>query len=75
MSTIFSGNPKFKKKNTRKLRRTLKARISVMAKRIWLKFGMECVLPEGFSKENIVQFRSGIIELRMRENGIYLVPV
>ena len=67
---------KIKKKNTKKLRWTLKARISVMAKRIWLKF-LEWKLsyPEGFSTEKIVQFRSGIIELQMRENGIYLVPV
>ena len=36
-----------------KLRRTLKARISVMAKRIRLKFGMEWVLPRGiFHRKN-----------------------
>ena len=46
-----------------------------MAKRIRLKFGMEAVLPRGIFTEKIVQFRLGIIELQMRENGIYLVPV
>ena len=56
----------------KKVRRTLKARIFMMATLIRLKFGME---PEEFSTEKIVQFRLGIIKLQMRENGIYLVPV
>ena len=45
-----------------------------MAKQIWLKFGMERVLPREIFHRNIVQFHLGFIELQMRENGIYLVP-
>ena len=66
---------KIKKKNTKKLRRSLKAHISVMAKQIRLKFERNVFYPEGFSTEKIVQFHSGIIELQMRENVIYFVPV
>ena len=63
---------KIKKKNMKKIRRTLKARISVMDGRIHFKFGMRGALD---STAKMVNFRPAIIELRMRENGIFLVPV
>jgi len=59
---------KIKKKNTKNIGQTLKARISVMVMRIRLKFGKECVL--GLSKAKMVQFK-----LQMRKNGVFLVPV
>ena len=31
--------------------------------------------PKGHSTEKLVQFHSGIIELQMHENSIFLVPV
>ena len=34
-----------------------------------------CPTPRDFPQKKIVQFCSGITELQMRENGIYLVPV
>ena len=40
-------NKKIKKKNTKKIRRTLKVCISVMDERIHLKFGMGGALPQG----------------------------
>ena len=66
---------KIKKKNTKKLRRTLKVLISVMDGQIHLKFRMEVPYPEGVSTTKIVNFHLAIIELWMRENGIFLVPV
>ena len=36
-----------KKKNTKNIRRIFRAPISMMAKWIRLKFGMECILPQG----------------------------
>ena len=35
----------------------------------------EVPYPEGISAAKMVNFCSAIIELRMRENGIFLVPV
>ena len=35
----------------------------------------EIFLPRGIFHRKIVQFRSDIIDLQMRKNGIYLVPV
>ena len=42
-----------------KIRQILKVSISVMAKRIWLKIGMECILPRGIfhCKNGAVLFR------------------
>ena len=50
---------KIKKKNTKNIKRTLKARISAMAWQIRWKFGMECVLFQGtfHSKNGAVSFR------------------
>jgi len=46
-----------------------------MAKQIRLNLEWNVSYPEDFLQKKIVQFRSGIIELQMWENGIYLVPV
>ena len=56
----------------KKIWKTLKARISVMAGRIQLKIGMECVLPQETFHSKIVQFCLGIIELQMR---VFLVSI
>ena len=63
------------KKNTKKLRQILKVRISEMACQIQLKFETEVLHPEGVSTAKMVNFQSGTIELRMRENGVFLVTV
>ena len=63
---------KIMKKNTRQ---TLKVCISVMDGWIHLKFGMGGVPLEGVSTTKMVNFCLAIIELRMLENGIFLVPV
>ena len=46
-----------------------------MAWRIQLRFEWEVPHPEGVSTANMVNFHPAIIKLRMRENGIFLVPV
>ena len=66
---------KIKKKNTKKIRQTLKVRISVMDGRIHLKFRMGGTLPRGVSTAKMVNLCPTIIEIRMRENGVFLVPV
>ena len=58
-----------------KIRRALKARISVMDGRIHLKFGMGGALPDGVSTAKMVNFHLAITELRMHENGVFLVSV
>ena len=65
-----------KKKNAKKLRQTLKVSISVLAGRIQLKLETEsALLQRSFPQQKMVNFQSGTIELRMRENGIILVTI
>ena len=53
----------------------MKARISVMDGRIHLKYGMGGTYPKGVSTAKMVSFRPAIIELWMRENGVFLVRI
>ena len=66
---------KKEKKNTKKIRRTMKVHISGTAWRIQLKFGVGGAPPRGNSRRNFVCFCSGNVELVMRENGVFFTPV
>ena len=62
-----------RKKNTKKIRRTLKAHISGKAWRIQLE--LEVPHPEGIYTENFVCFWSGSVEVQMRENSVFFTSV
>ena len=61
-------------KNTKKIRRTLKAHISGTAWLIQLKFGIGGAPPHEICTENLC-FCSGSFEQQMRENSVFFTPV
>ena len=64
-----------KKKNTKKIRRTLQVHISGKLGGFSSNLELEVPHPEGIHTENFVCFCSGSVELQMHENGIFFTPV
>ena len=73
MSYIYSDFKKYCEKKEKKIRQTLKARISGLARQISSNLELEMPHPEGIHSENFVCFCSGSAELQMRENDFSLL--